>query len=65
MSATTLKITIATATRFLSTDPASAPNNAVTVVPRSAPIAIAAADVSGIAPAYSALSVIIIVAELD
>jgi hypothetical protein len=38
---------------------------AVIVVPRSAPMATAAADDNGIAPAYNALSVNMMVAELD
>ncbi len=64
-SVTTLKMTMATATRRLSVEPASAPSTAVMTVPRSAPMATAAADPSGMAPAYSALSVIMMVAELD
>ena len=65
MSVTRLKMMMATATRFLSVEPASAASIAVIVVPRSAPMATAAAEGRSITPANSALSVIMIVAELD
>ena len=61
----TLNMKCARATRFLPAAPWIAPINTVLVVPRPAPIAMAAAVGSSITPVCNAVSVTIIVAELD